>query len=229
MNSLLTLHIKWRSIVIRFDNVDPTLTTVLAVKQAIEEKTGISPLDQKLLGLGIKITNSTTADANTRLCDAAYKTKNGMIMVTLVGTPQIELIEQQAREIEQLGLQSKQIFNDLDLGSISPATREWRKLQEFSAKVEVQFLSPSRPGKKLLVLDLDHTLLHFDSKEEGQPSSSSGPASHVEYVGNLNPSYSNSMKRPYMDYFLAAVYPYYDIAIWSQTHWKWIEIKLTER
>ena len=53
------------------------------------------------------------------------------------------------------------------------------------------------------------------------------------------------MKRPFMDEFLtagelmmdsvclllpknhlASVYPYYDLAIWSQTHWKYIDIKV---
>jgi ubiquitin-like domain-containing CTD phosphatase 1 len=36
------------------------------------------------------------------------------------------------------------------------------------------------------------------------------------------------LKRPYLDHFLAAVYPYYDIAVWSQTNFKWLELKLTE-
>jgi ubiquitin-like domain-containing CTD phosphatase 1 len=27
---------------------------------------------------------------------------------------------------------------------------------------------------------------------------------------------------------MEAVYQYYDLVIWSQTHWKWLEIKLTE-
>jgi ubiquitin-like domain-containing CTD phosphatase 1 len=31
-----------------------------------------------------------------------------------------------------------------------------------------------------------------------------------------------------MDAFLAKVYPFYDIVVWSQTHWKWVELKLTE-
>lgn len=31
-----------------------------------------------------------------------------------------------------------------------------------------------------------------------------------------------------MDEFLTAVYPHYDLAIWSQTHWKYIEIKITQ-
>ena len=31
-----------------------------------------------------------------------------------------------------------------------------------------------------------------------------------------------------MDYFLSELYPYYDIAIWSQTSWRWLELKVTE-
>jgi len=31
-----------------------------------------------------------------------------------------------------------------------------------------------------------------------------------------------------LDEFLSTIYEKYDIAFWSQTHWRWIEIKLTE-
>ena len=31
-----------------------------------------------------------------------------------------------------------------------------------------------------------------------------------------------------MDHFLSSLYPYYDIAIWSQTNWRWLELKVTE-
>ena len=31
-----------------------------------------------------------------------------------------------------------------------------------------------------------------------------------------------------MDRFLSELYPYYDIAIWSQTGWRWLELKVTE-
>ena len=36
------------------------------------------------------------------------------------------------------------------------------------------------------------------------------------------------MKRPYTDAFLTAVYAHYDLCIWSQTSWRWLELKLTE-
>lgn len=36
------------------------------------------------------------------------------------------------------------------------------------------------------------------------------------------------MKRPHMDAFLTAVYEYYDLCVWSQTSWRWLELKLTE-
>lgn len=38
----------------------------------------------------------------------------------------------------------------------------------------------------------------------------------------------NEMMRPYVIPFIQSVFPYYDIAIWSQTHWTWLEMKLTE-
>ena len=55
-----------------------------------------------------------------------------------------------------------------------------------------------RPGKPLLVLDLDHTLLDFTTRAGVSAA---------------------RIKRPHMDAFLAAVYERWDIGVWSQTHW----------
>ena len=70
-------------------------------------------------------------------------------------------------------------------------------------------MHPPREGKKLLVLDLDHTLLDFSDRDDHRDN---------EIVFN----------RPYMNDFLACVYKHYDIVMWSQTSWRWLEIKLIE-
>ena len=36
------------------------------------------------------------------------------------------------------------------------------------------------------------------------------------------------MKRPHMDEFLTSAYRRYDLVVWSQTSWRWLETKLTE-
>eukprot|EP00127_Corallochytrium_limacisporum_P002456 Clim_evm13s128 gene=Clim_evmTU13s128 len=64
-----------------------------------------------------------------------------------------------------------------------------------------------RKGKKLLVLDIDYTI--FDHK-----SVTEGPAT--------------DLMRPYLHEFLTAVYPSYDIALWSATSMRWIQLKMVE-
>lgn len=82
------------------------------------------------------------------------------------------------------------------------------KIQRLTSKTEIKFLNPPRWGSKLLVLDLDHTLIDFSCR--------------FEFM-------FEQLKRPFLDKFLAAAYrAQYDIAIWSQTNWKWLELKLTE-
>ena len=80
------------------------------------------------------------------------------------------------------------------------------KLESRITSTELRVLHAPRPGKKLLVLDLDYTL--FDHKSK---------ANHM-----------HELKRPYVDEFLAASYENYDIVVWSQTSWRWLEAKLTE-
>ena len=83
-------------------------------------------------------------------------------------------------------------------------------------------LSEARPGKKLLVLDVDYTL--FDHRT---------PAEHAL-----------QLRRPYLLEFLvrdvqlrfwtgltflqASAYVQYDIIIWSATSMKWIRLKMDE-
>ncbi|KAG2019996.1 ubiquitin family proteint [Coprinopsis cinerea AmutBmut pab1-1] len=132
---------------------------------------------------------------------------------TLVGTPQGDEI----KDPSQLG-NLPDVVNDLDVDFTENLAavnryrhdgRNIRKVKEMTEKLQVNLITPLRPGKKLLVLDIDYTIL--DTK----PLTS----------GSLPP---DECARPYLHEFLEAVYPYYDICIWSQTSWIWLETKLVE-
>lgn len=66
-------------------------------------------------------------------------------------------------------------------------------------------MHPLRSGKKLLVLDLDYTLI--DCKALNNPMI--------------------DVMRPGLHEFLAVCYEHYDIVIWSQTSWRALEAKVT--
>ncbi|SCV68280.1 BQ2448_401 [Microbotryum intermedium] len=76
--------------------------------------------------------------------------------------------------------------------------RNMRKLKQAIAALTIDEMNPPRAGKKLLVLDLDYCILDTD------------------------------FARPYLHQFLGAISPFYDIVIWSQTSWRWLETKLVE-
>jgi len=67
-------------------------------------------------------------------------------------------------------------------------------------------MNPPRPGKKCAVLDIDYTFFDLSSVSE-RPS---------------------DLARPFIHDFLAAIYPRYDVIIWSATSMKWIDVKLKE-
>jgi len=88
-------------------------------------------------------------------------------------------------------------------------------LKKFTEHTEVHIMNPPREGYPLLVCDLDHCLLDFSSKILQRDSTGDRSA-------------ANAMKRPYMDQFLTAAYQHYDLVVWSQTSWRWLETKLIE-
>jgi ubiquitin-like domain-containing CTD phosphatase 1 len=79
-------------------------------------------------------------------------------------------------------------------------------------------MNEPRENKPLLVLDLDHTLLDFSSKTLQRDVESRGSSR----------SAAEAMKRPHMDSFLTMAYLHYDLVVWSQTSWRWLETKLIE-
>ena len=81
-----------------------------------------------------------------------------------------------------------------------------RRIDDICQRTKINLMCPLREDKKLLVLDLDYTLVDFSVKD-----------------GDFE-----RRKRPFCDEMLTELYKYYDIVIWSQTSWKWLELKLTE-
>lgn len=78
------------------------------------------------------------------------------------------------------------------------------KIDKRIREYKINELNPSRPGKKLLVLDIDYTL--FDHRSAAE--------SGIELM------------RPYLHEFLESAYEHYDIVIWSATGMRWIEEKM---
>eukprot|EP00903_Cladosiphon_okamuranus_P016390 g15115.t1 len=166
------------------------------------ERTRVLAKRQKLVGLSV---GGRPAADDCPLERIRLKTPHKFI---LMGTPEAEIFVDPGEKDDL-----PEVFDDFDL-DVSHASEAWRQaiensdnLAKFTEKTELHFMNAPREGKALLVLDLDHTLLDFTTRETTSPE---------------------QMKRPHMDAFLTAVYEYYDLAIWSQTSWRWLELKLTE-
>ncbi|KAJ1863104.1 hypothetical protein LPJ78_004277 [Coemansia sp. RSA 989] len=79
------------------------------------------------------------------------------------------------------------------------------RTREIKLRFDIDVGDKERPGRKLLVLDLDYTLL------------------------DCNPGSGDmvNMARPGLDQFLTAAYRHYDLIVWSQTSWMVLESKMT--
>ncbi|KAI1319378.1 DNA N-glycosylase and apurinic/apyrimidinic (AP) lyase [Mortierella claussenii] len=103
------------------------------------------------------------------------------------------------------------VLNDLeedytpDDEAFASMAQNQKSLKSTISKCKIAIMNELRPGKKLLVLDLDYTLI--DCKA-------------------LNNSLVEVM-RPGLHDFLAVCYEHYDIVIWSQTSWRALEAKVT--
>ena len=155
--------------------------------------TSVNTTKIKWIGLG-KTLDGSVVDDTMMLSNLKQNIKKGVWNLTMMGTPDEELAKMEVAMVESQAT----VMNDFS-HNFTPATKEWEKLRKFSAATEINFINDPRPDKKLLILDLDHTILDFTSTDETLSA--------------------EDMKRPFMDEFLTALHPYYDIAIWSQTHW----------
>jgi ubiquitin-like domain-containing CTD phosphatase 1 len=193
--------VKWCGNEFVFDDLTD-VTTLAALKQRIAEKTGVRPERQKLLGLKIK-SKTEKSDESRKLIDCGAR--NGM-KIMMMGTREEDMVDVMSPPEE---LQAK-VIDDFDVEEdeveIQHRPEYLQKIDHRVREYKINVLNESRPGKKLLVLDVDYTL--FDHK------------STAETVGVLS--------RPHLHEFLSGVYEHYDIAIWSATNMKWVEVKMKE-
>ena len=175
-------------------------STVLDLKQRLYELTEVHPKRQKVVGLPF-VFGKPPGDTQ--------------VLKHLKLRPDLPLMLFGTREADISALnaaceENDDIINDLDadddgIESDDCLLELYRKrLERRIETTEFRIINAPRPGKKLLVLDLDYTL--FDCRGGGP----------IENLG-----------RPGLHEFLASAYHWYDIVVWSQTSWRWLEAKLT--
>lgn len=197
------VNLKWNKQDLSFDL--QSTQTFSELKSLIYEQTHILPDRQKLMGLKLKasgvITNTTTMDE-----------LNLSSKIMLMGTPEESITELNSSKAVQPDLSEGQEEEQQDTTWIEdPDTVPLDKREEVRIKLERRvktyqgkILNEPRPGKKLLVLDIDYTL--FDHRSPAETGA--------------------ELTRPYLHEFLTTVYEHYDIGIWSATSMKWIESKM---
>mmetsp|Transcript_15888 Transcript_15888/g.33607 ORF Transcript_15888/g.33607 Transcript_15888/m.33607 type:complete len:394 (+) Transcript_15888:234-1415(+) len=234
----LTMIAKYGKQKIELSGLSPS-SNVGDVKELLREKTGILPKRQKLIGLkrGGGGGGGSTVGDDTPLSDLKSKGGNGnssegaagvVHQFILMGTPEEKIFVDPSKKTDL-----PDIIDDFDL-DFNAGSDEWIQhkakednLQKFTQSTQVHIINPPRRSsnnthKPLLVLDLDHTLLDFSSKTLRENGASAMD------IGQSDDAVANQLKRPYMDEFLTWTYKYYDLVVWSQTSWRWLEVKLTE-
>ncbi|XP_037282606.1 ubiquitin-like domain-containing C-terminal domain phosphatase 1 [Rhipicephalus microplus] len=180
----------------------PLHARIMDLKQAIYERTGVLPERQKLFGMA-NLAGKTVSES-TRLLDLKLSPH---VRIMMVGSSE--------KSIQDASTPPKtlpNVINDLDdYGDDKEIPIE--NCEEFNCKIEnriknykIKWINNSRPGKRLLVLDIDCTI--FDHRT---------PAQSVA-----------ELMRPFLHEFLTSAYEDYDIAFWSATNMKWIDAKLWE-
>jgi len=194
-NEELTLAVKWvgKEYTVRVCSDD----SVGELKRRICEVTNVLPKRQKLLNVKA---GAKPADDTMLLSQLGLKPS---IKIMMMGTVEDEILVDP--------VDAPEVLDDFELGdeeTIDIKDREVNK-QKLRRRIEqfkMTLLNPCRPGKKLLVLDIDYTL--FDHRSTAE-----------------NP---RELMRPFLHEFLTTSYQFYDIIIWSATSMKWVEVKMKE-
>ncbi|XP_075214018.1 ubiquitin-like domain-containing C-terminal domain phosphatase 1 [Lycorma delicatula] len=197
MGAELKLGVKWNGKEFELDNLSEN-DTVIMLKDAIYKQTGVRPERQKLLNLKLK---GKIPEDDMQLSSLSLRPG---FKVMMMGSLEEDIADANKRP-EDL----PEIIDDFDIEDGEEVALECKDV--YLAKIDkrirdynIKMLSQPRPGKKLLVLDIDYTL--FDHRSTAQTGA--------------------ELMRPYLHEFLASAYKDYDIVIWSATSMKWIEEKM---
>lgn len=198
--STVNLIVKWAGKEYSIPDL-PLHGCVMDLKHAIFEKTGVLPERQKLVGVKCKGKPVTEC---VRLSDLKLES-NAKIM--MVGS-----LEKSIQDASTPPEDIPDVINDLDDDEDDkgvPIENREEFLNKIGKRIKtykIKWLNEPRPGKRLLVLDIDYTI--FDHRTTAQ--------SMVELM------------RPFLHEFLESAFQDYDIAFWSATNMKWIDAKLWE-
>ncbi|KAI9168170.1 orotate phosphoribosyltransferase [Blastocladiella emersonii ATCC 22665] len=191
----------------------PESATIAGLKRLLQDMTGVPVHRQKLVGL---VKGKLPADdaVVASLSLPAPKAGEDAPSFLLMGTADAALFKDPVKVTKMSDALDDTGGEDIDFTAVNmpkgardvytPVVVE--KLIQYAKKTTINFINEPRPGKRLLVLDLDYTI--FDCKAVAS-----------------NPQ---DLLRPGTHEFLAAVYQHYDIAVWSQTHWSALEAKVTD-
>ncbi|KAK3908000.1 Ubiquitin-like domain-containing CTD phosphatase 1 [Frankliniella fusca] len=197
MDSAIKIVVKWSGKEYEIDSLLLT-DTVATLKETIRKRTGVLPERQKLLNLKHK---GKTPENDVHL--SALNIKPGF-KIMMMGSLE--------EEIEAVSLPPEDlpdVVNDFDIPEeeeVDVCNREvyLSKITKRISDYKIVERNPPRPGKKLLVLDIDYTL--FDHRSPAETG--------------------YELMRPFLHEFLTEAYKDYDIVIWSATSMKWIEEKM---
>ncbi|PWN35199.1 uncharacterized protein FA14DRAFT_160452, partial [Meira miltonrushii] len=206
--------------------------SVQDLKAILFSMTDVPPERQKILGLArgkLPIDSTSLGEIvypPASLRDSPHPaTGEKRITISLIGTPLDQTFKDPEVETGKGDGKGKKSESLGDIDYSDPETvktletvpssdpHALTKLERAISRFSLTFPIMHEPRKNLkgglLVLDLDYTIADTKRLLHYQVS-------------------AREAERPGLHEFLTAVYPYYDICVWSQTSYWWLEAKLTE-